>query len=161
MKYRTGFGYDVHRMEPGDYIILGGVKIQHYKKITAYSDGDILVHAICDALLGAAALGDIGHHFPDTDERFKGISGRFLLTEVAGKIKSEGYAISNIDSTVVLQTPKIAAYISQIRENIANWLAIDISQVSVKATTTEKLGFAGNEEGIAVYSVVLLENLSN
>ena len=154
---RIGFGYDVHRFAENRDLWLGGIKIPHSKGLMGHSDADVLIHAICDALLGAAALGDIGKHFPDTDPRYKGIDSKILLTETARLITNAGYKIMNIDSTIAMQAPKIASYIEQMRITLSNLLQIETGQVSVKATTTEKLGFEGREEGVSAYAVVLLE----
>ena len=153
---RIGHGYDVHRFGEGDFITLGGVQIPHKFGLIAHSDGDVLLHALSDALLGAAALGDIGRHFPDTDPRFKGIDSRQLLRHVLGLVKVNGWRVGNIDATIVAQAPKMAPHIEQMRALIAADLQIELDQVNVKATTTEKLGFTGREEGIAVHAVALL-----
>ncbi len=153
---RIGFGYDVHQLEKGLPFWLGGVNIPHEKGALGHSDADVLLHAICDALLGAAALGDIGTHFPDTDPAFKGIDSTILLKKCGGLIAEKGYSIANIDSTVCLQLPKIKAHIPAMRQRIASCLNLDISQVSVKATTEEKLGFTGREEGVSASAVVLI-----
>lgn len=153
---RIGHGYDVHRFGEGDFITLGGVQIPHKFGLIAHSDGDVLLHALSDALLGAAALGDIGRHFPDTDPRFKGIDSRQLLRHVLGLVKGKGWRVGNIDATIVAQAPKMAPHIEQMRAVIAADLQIELDQVNVKATTTEKLGFTGREEGIAVHAVALL-----
>lgn len=154
---RIGQGYDVHDFCAGDHIVLGGVTIPHDKAFKAHSDGDVLLHALCDALLGALALGDIGQHFPDTDTEFKDIDSRMLLKQVDYLIGKEGWQVANIDSTIIAQAPKLAPHIPKMRANISQDLEIEIDQVSVKATTTEKLGFAGRKEGIAVQAIVLLE----
>ncbi len=154
---RIGFGYDVHRFAENRDLWIGGIKIPHSKGLLGHSDADVLIHAICDALLGAAALGDIGKHFPDTDPDYKGIDSKILLTETARLITKAGYKIMNIDSTIALQAPKIAPYIEQMRITLSSLLEIETGQVSVKATTTEKLGFEGREEGVSAYAVVLLE----
>ena len=154
---RIGHGYDVHAFETGSYIILGGVKIPHHSQFKAHSDGDVLLHAICDALLGAMALGDIGHHFPDTDSAYKNANSRELLKQVYKMVESEGYNLANLDATIVAQSPKMSHSIQAMRENIASDLRVYISQVNIKATTTEKLGFTGKEQGIAVHSVCLLQ----
>ena len=156
MQFRIGFGYDVHQLETGRQLILGTVKINHDKGSVAHSDGDVLLHAICDALLGAAGMRDIGYHFPDTDDTFKSISSSILLAKVYEMIKSNGYMISNIDSTIALQTPKLSPYIPLMQEKIAEILNILPGQVSVKATTTEKMGFEGREEGVSAYATVLI-----
>jgi 2-C-methyl-D-erythritol 2,4-cyclodiphosphate synthase len=156
MQFRIGFGYDVHKLESGLKLILGTVQIEHDKGIVAHSDGDVLLHAICDALLGAAGLQDIGTHFPDTDLAFKNISSSVLLQKVQALLKEKGYKISNIDSTIAAQKPKLSQYIPQMQQNIANLLQITPAQVSVKATTTENLGFEGREEGISAYANALI-----
>lgn len=153
---RIGHGYDVHAFEEGDHLVLGGVKIPHTHAFKAHSDGDVLLHAICDALLGALALGDIGQHFPDTAAEYANIDSRILLRYVYGLVKGKGYVITNLDSTLIAQAPKMASHILTMRENIASDLECDASQINVKATTTEKLGFAGRKEGIAAHAVVLL-----
>lgn len=153
---RIGHGYDVHAFKPGDHIVLGGVNIPHSKAFLAHSDGDVLLHAICDALLGALALGDIGQHFPDTDARYKGINSRELLRHVVKLVRQQGYQVSSLDTTIIAQTPKMAPHITAMRHNIAADLAVDVSRINVKATTTERLGFAGREEGIAVHAVALV-----
>jgi 2-C-methyl-D-erythritol 2,4-cyclodiphosphate synthase len=156
--FRVGIGYDVHRLEKGYSLIIGGVEIPFEKGLKGHSDADVLVHAICDAILGALALGDIGEHFPDSDERYKRISSLVLLSEVNEKIKSSGYRVENVDSIVVAQKPKLSPYKFQMRKNIAEVLKIPVDRVSVKATTTEKLGFEGRSEGISAQAVVLLRN---
>lgn len=153
---RIGHGYDVHRFCEGDYIIIGGVKIPFSKKLLAHSDGDVLVHAIADSLLGACAERDIGYHFPDTDDAYKNINSMILLSNVGKIVEDKGYIISNIDSTIVAQAPKMLPHIMTMRENIAMALNIDIDQVNVKATTEEKLGFTGRGEGISAHSVCLI-----
>lgn len=153
---RIGTGYDVHRLQEGLELWIGGVKIEHTHGLLGHSDADVLLHAICDALLGAAALGDIGKHFPDTDPQYKGISSIKLLRHVGQLLATHGYRIGNIDSTVVAQRPKLAPHIPQMRQTIAQALGIDVDQVSVKATTTEHLGFEGREEGISAQAVALL-----
>ncbi len=156
---RIGFGYDVHAFEPGEYLILGGEKVPFDKKFKAHSDGDVLLHSICDAILGAAALGDIGQHFPDTDPAFHNISSLKLLKETLNLVERKGFKLINIDATIALQKPKLMPHIYKMRENIAEACNIDINTVSVKATTTEKLGFVGEEKGAEAYAVVLLERL--
>ncbi|AOE64188.1 2-C-methyl-D-erythritol 2,4-cyclodiphosphate synthase [Pseudomonas corrugata] len=153
---RIGHGYDVHRFTEGDFITLGGVRIAHGFGLLAHSDGDVLLHALSDALLGAAALGDIGKHFPDTDPRFKGVDSRVLLRHVVSLIQAKGWKVGNVDNTIVAQAPKMAPHIEAMRQLIAEDLQVELDQVNVKATTTEKLGFVGREEGIAVHSVALL-----
>ena len=154
---RIGNGYDVHVLTEGRKLILGGVEIPHTKGVLGHSDGDVLVHAIMDAMLGALALGDIGQHFPDTDMQYKNIDSMLLLSKVKELIYSKGYKIINLDSIIVLQKPKVKPYIETMRKRIAEVLELEIEQVSVKATTEEKLGFAGDESGVKSYCVVLLE----
>ena len=154
---RVGQGYDVHRFNEGDHIILGGVKIDYEQGLEAHSDGDVVLHALCDALLGAAALGDIGKHFPDTDPEFKGADSRVLLRHVYRIIQDKGYQLVNADMTIIAQAPKMAPHIAAMCSNIANDLNIDVDCINVKATTTEKLGFEGRKEGIAVQAIVLIE----
>ncbi len=158
---RIGEGYDVHKLTEGRALIIGGVDITYEKGLMGHSDADVLVHAIMDALLGAAALGDIGMHFPDTDERYKGISSITLLEKVKQLLEDELYIIENIDATVIAQAPKMAPHILEMRENIANALGIEMSQVNIKATTEEGLGFTGNGQGIAARAVCLLESARN
>ncbi|MDR2026611.1 MAG: 2-C-methyl-D-erythritol 2,4-cyclodiphosphate synthase [Prevotellaceae bacterium] len=153
---RIGFGYDVHVLSEGYDFWLGGIKIDHYKGCIAHSDGDTLIHALCDALLGAAALGDIGVHFPDTSESYRGIDSKILLSNVVALLKKENYTVGNADITVCLQKPKIKDYIPEIRKVLSDIMGIPAGNVSIKATTTEKLGFVGQEEGIAVYAVALI-----
>jgi len=153
---RIGQGFDVHRFAADRKLVLGGVEIPSEKGLLGHSDADVLVHAIADALLGAAALGDIGHHFPDTDARYKGISSILLLEHVGGLLRSKGYAISNVDSTLVMERPKIAPFVEAMRANIARALEIDAAQVSVKATTNEGLGFIGSGEGAVAHAVALI-----
>lgn len=154
---RIGHGYDVHRFGDGDFITIGGVRIPHHSGLVAHSDGDVLLHAVCDALLGACALGDIGRHFPDTNPQYKGIDSRQLLRHVVALIHSKGWQLSNVDATIIAQAPKMSPHIEAMRSLLAEDLQADIEQVNVKATTTEKLGFTGREEGIAVAAVVLLK----
>jgi 2-C-methyl-D-erythritol 2,4-cyclodiphosphate synthase len=153
---RIGHGYDVHRFGDGDFITLGGVRIAHTAGLIAHSDGDVVLHALSDALLGAAALGDIGKHFPDTDPRFKGADSRALLRHVVALVRTKGWVVGNVDATIVAQAPKMAPHIDGMRAAIAQDLQVEVDQVNVKATTTEKLGFTGREEGIAVHAVALL-----
>ena len=155
---RIGHGYDVHPLVAGRDLILGGVKIPHNKGLHGHSDADVLIHAICDACLGAAGLGDIGRHFPDTDAQYKNIDSRKLLRKVKETIAERGWKIANVDSTIVAQAPRIAPHLPQMIQNIAADLDIPQESVNIKATTTEKLGFAGREEGIAAHAVVLLED---
>ncbi len=157
MKIRVGTGYDVHQLAEGIDFWLGGIKIDHTKGSVGHSDADVLIHAICDALLGAANLRDIGYHFPDTSSDFKGIDSKILLKRVVELLKEKGYAICNIDSIIILQKPKVKPYIDTMRETLAKVMEIDIDDISIKATTTEKLGFTGREEGIAAQAVVLIQ----
>ena len=153
---RIGHGFDVHAFGPGDHVVLGGERIPHDRGLVAHSDGDVVLHALCDALLGAAALGDIGGHFPDTDPGFAGADSRHLLREVRALLAGQNWLVGNVDLTVVAQRPKMAPHIDAMRGHIASDLQIDITGVSVKATTTEQLGYIGRGEGIACHAVVLL-----
>ncbi|WP_142714235.1 2-C-methyl-D-erythritol 2,4-cyclodiphosphate synthase [Fodinibius sediminis] len=153
---RIGYGYDVHCLEKGRPLILGGVEVPHTKGLQGHSDADVLLHAISDALLGACALGDIGQHFPDTDEQYAGADSRNLLREVVAMVRARGYEVANIDATVVAEKPKLAPYVMRIRQNIADDLQVDRSQVSVKATTSEAMGFEGEERGMSARAVALL-----
>lgn len=153
---RIGHGFDVHRFGEGDFITLGGVRIPHRFGLVAHSDGDVALHALSDALLGAVALGDIGRHFPDTDPTFKGADSRALLRHVVRLVRDKGWQVGNVDLTILAQAPKMAPHIPVMRERIAEDLQVGLDQVNVKATTTEKLGFVGREEGIAVHAVALL-----
>lgn len=155
---RVGLGYDVHRFNNGDHIILGGVKIDYEQGLEAHSDGDVVLHALSDALLGAAALGDIGKHFPDTDSEFKGADSRVLLRHVYKIVREKGYSLINADITIIAQAPKMAPHIAAMCANIAADLHVDVDFINVKATTTEKLGFEGRKEGIAVQAAVLIES---
>lgn len=157
-KIRIGHGYDVHRLAEGEGIHLGGVWVPCSYRLIAHSDGDVALHALCDALLGALALGDIGKHFPDTDPRYKGANSAQLLAHCYQLIQDQGYALGNADITIAAQAPRLADFIHKMRESIADIVSVDIGQISVKATTTEKLGFVGRSEGIAVDAVVLLEH---
>lgn len=154
---RIGQGYDVHRFQDQGEVILGGVKIPYEKGLEAHSDGDVVLHALCDALLGAAALGDIGKHFPDSDPAFKGANSRVLLRHIYGIVQDRDFHLINADMTIIAQAPKMAPYIGQMCSHIAADLRVDTDCINVKATTTEKLGFTGRKEGIAVLAVVLLE----
>lgn len=156
---RVGIGYDVHKLVAGRPLILGGVDVPHEYGLLGHSDADVLLHAICDAMIGAAALGDIGTHFPDTSAEFKGISSMILLRRTAALLESHGFRVRNVDSTVVAQRPKLAPYIPRMKKEIAGKLGISTECVNVKGKTTETLGFAGREEGIAAYAVVLLEEI--
>ncbi len=158
---RIGMGYDVHRLTEGRRLIIGGVEIPYEKGLLGHSDADVLLHAVMDALLGAAALGDIGKHFPDTDEAYKGVSSMKLLERVRELVEQEIYVISNIDATIIAQKPKMAPYIEEMRENIAEVLHIEKSQVNIKATTEEGLGFTGSGEGISAQAVACLETVAN
>lgn len=153
---RIGHGFDVHRFGPGSEVILGGVAIPYGRSLVAHSDGDVLVHALCDALLGAIGRGDIGHHFPDTDPALAGIDSRLLLRKVVEQVRAEGWALANMDATLVAEAPRMAPHIAAMRANLAQDLRVAESQVNVKATTTETLGFTGRGEGIAAHAVVLL-----
>lgn len=157
MKIRVGFGYDVHQLAEGEEFWLGGIKIEHNKGCVAHSDGDVLIHAICDALLGAANMRDIGYHFPDTSNDFKGIDSKILLKKTVEIIAEKGYSIGNIDSTIALQKPKIKPFIPEMQETLAKVMGIDLDDLAIKATTTEKLGFVGKQEGISAYATVLIE----
>lgn len=158
--FRIGQGYDVHAFCEGDHLMLGGVKIDFHKAFKAHSDGDVALHALTDALLGAAALGDIGQHFPDTDAQFKGADSRELLRQVMLLIADKGYEVGNVDVTIVAQAPKMAPHIPAMRRIIAQDLGVELDCVNVKATTTEKLGFVGKEEGIAAHAIALLTSKS-
>lgn len=153
---RVGHGYDVHRLGPGNGIVLGGVRIPHHSSLVAHSDGDVLIHAVCDALLGGIGQGDIGRHFPDTDPRYAGIDSRTLLREVVARVAGAGWQLGNLDATVIAQAPRLAPHVADMQVNLAADLEAGVEQVNIKATTTEKLGFPGREEGIAAHAVVLL-----
>lgn len=153
---RIGHGYDVHRFQAGDFITLGGVRIEHTQAFVAHSDGDVLLHAVCDALLGALALGDIGRHFPDTDPRFQGADSRGLLRAVMNMVDGKGWQVINLDCTILAQAPKMSPHIDLMRTYLAQDLQVGLEQVNVKATTTEQLGYIGREEGVAAHAVVLL-----
>lgn len=157
MNFRIGYGYDVHELAVGKELFLGGIKIPHTKGCIAHSDGDVLIHAICDALLGAAAMRDIGYHFPDTNSEYKNIDSKILLQKTLTLINDKGYSLVNLDSTICLQQPKISSYIPEIIKTLASILNTDEETISVKATTTEKLGFVGKEEGIAAHAIVLIQ----
>ncbi|MBC8511185.1 MAG: 2-C-methyl-D-erythritol 2,4-cyclodiphosphate synthase [Cryomorphaceae bacterium] len=159
MSFRVGFGFDVHQLKVGLDFWLGGIIIPHTKGGLGHSDADVLIHTICDALLGAANLGDIGKHFPDTQAEYKGIDSKILLKEVMVLIREKGYEIGNIDSTICLQTPKIGHYIPEMQKVLATCMNIDVDQVSIKATTTEKLSFVGREEGVSAYATVLITKI--
>ena len=157
MNFRIGYGYDVHRLDEGRELILGGIKIPHDKGCVAHSDGDVLIHAICDALLGAAALRDIGYHFPDTDNQYKNIDSKILLKKTIQILHDNGYSLGNIDSTICLQKPKIQDFIPEMIQTIASVMNVAKNKISIKATTSEKLGFIGEEKGIAAHAMVLIE----
>jgi 2-C-methyl-D-erythritol 2,4-cyclodiphosphate synthase len=161
MQIRIGFGYDVHCLEEGQKLIIGGVNIIYHKGTVAHSDGDVLVHSICDALLGAAGLRDIGFYFPDNDKSFKNISSLFLLEKTIKLLNENGYVVGNIDSTVCLQRPKIQDYIPEMKKILAETIKTDISNISIKATTSENLGFVGSGDGITSYSVALIEKVQS
>ncbi len=156
MDVRIGFGYDVHRLEEGLPMFIGGIRVEHTKGFVAHSDGDVLIHAICDALLGAANMRDIGYHFPDTSNDFKNIDSKILLKKTVDLIATKGYKVGNIDSTIALQKPKIAGFIEQMQTTLAETMGIEVDRVSVKATTTERLGFEGDETGASAYAVALI-----
>jgi len=153
---RIGHGFDVHAFDEGDFVMLGGVRIPHSHGLKAHSDGDVALHALSDALLGAVALGDIGQHFPDTDAAYEGADSRQLLRHVMGLVNKEGFAVGNVDITIIAQSPKMSPHIERMRAVIADDLAVSVKAVNVKATTTEKLGYVGRKEGIAVHAVALL-----
>ncbi len=159
MNFRIGQGYDVHCLAKGEELWLGGIKIPHSKGTIAHSDGDVLIHAICDALLGAAKLRDIGCHFPDTDEEFKNIDSKILLKKTCELLQKENYQVVNIDSTICAQQPKLKGYIPEMEKVLAKVMQLEVGQISIKATTTEKMGFVGEEKGIAAYAVALIEKV--
>ena len=159
MNFRIGHGYDVHALAQGLPLWLGGIRIEHALGCVAHSDGDVLIHALCDALLGAAAIGDIGLHFPDTSEAYKGIDSKILLRRTVELIGRQGYAIGNVDCTLCLQRPKIRPFIDDMRHCLAEILELDVDDLSIKATTTEQLGFEGREEGVSAYATVLVYKL--
>lgn len=159
MKIRTGFGYDVHQLEEGASFWLGGIKLDYQKGAVGHSDADVLIHAICDALLGAANLRDIGYHFSDTDPAYKGIDSTDLLKKVVQLLKEKSYTIGNIDSTIALEAPKVNPYIEDMKEVLANVMGVDVDDISIKATTSEKMGFVGKGEGVAAYANVLIEKI--
>ncbi len=156
MSVRIGFGYDSHRFKDGDYLVIGGEKISFDKGLDAHSDGDVLLHALCDALLGAAAMGDIGKHFPDNDPKYKDLDSSTLVNSVVNKLDKKNYIVGNIDSTIILEKPKLAAIIPEMQKNVSNLLNISLANVNVKATTNEGMGFVGSSEGIAAYVTVIL-----
>lgn len=156
MDIRIGHGYDVHALAEGLRLVLCGVEIEHTKGCVAHSDGDVAIHAICDALLGALALGDIGKLFPDSDAKYKGIDSTLLLKEVVALVRSKGYEVGNVDCTIAMQRPKLRPHIDTMRERLAEVIGIDVERISIKATTTERLGFEGREEGVSTTAVVLV-----
>jgi len=157
MSLRVGFGFDVHRLDEGQPFFLGGVKIPHTKGAIGHSDADVLIHTICDAILGAADLRDIGFHFPDTLGKYKGIDSKILLKDVMALLRKEGYELSNVDATIALQIPKISPYVPEMKSILAQTMGVTPGQISIKATTTEKLSFVGREEGVSAYAVALIE----
>ena len=159
MKIRTGIGYDVHQLREGLPLWLGGIQIPHTKGLLGHSDADVLIHAICDALLGAAALGDIGQHFPDSDPAYKGIDSKVLLSNVCKLLRDKGFTIGNVDAILCMQRPKVASFIPLMRKTLADTMQIDIDDISIKATTTEHLGFEGREEGISAIANVLINKI--
>ena len=159
MNIRVGFGYDVHRLQEGRELWLGGIRIEHHLGLLGHSDADVLIHAICDAMLGAANMRDIGYHFPDTDQRYKGIDSKRLLAETIQLLKGKGWQVGNIDATICAERPKINPHVESMRETLAPLLGVDTDNISIKATTTEHLGFTGREEGISAYAVCLIEKI--
>jgi len=159
MKCRIGHGYDIHPLETGQDLCLGGLIIPHDKGTVGHSDGDVLIHAICDALLGAANLRDIGYHFPDSSDEFRGIDSKIILKKTVALLSDQGYSIVNIDSTICLQTPKIMNSIPEMKKILARVMGIDEDQISIKATTSEKLGFVGREEGLSTYAIAMIEKV--
>ena len=157
MSLRVGFGFDVHRLDEGQPFFLGGIKIPHSKGAIGHSDADVLIHAICDAILGAADLRDIGFHFPDTDGKYKGIDSKILLKDVMALVRKEGYELSNVDATIALQVPKVNPYVPEMKSVLAQIMGVTPDQISIKATTTEKLSFVGREEGVSAYAVALIQ----
>ena len=155
--FKVGHGYDVHKLEKGRKFVIGGIEINHHKGAVGHSDADVVIHVICDALLGALSLGDIGKHFPDTDQKYKGIDSKILLQKVISLVKKNKYQISNVDVTILLEKPKLRNHIDLMRNNLSNIMGINITQISVKATTTEGLGFVGREEGVAAHCVCLIK----
>jgi 2-C-methyl-D-erythritol 2,4-cyclodiphosphate synthase len=160
MNFRIGYGYDVHRLAEGETLWLGGVLVPHSKGTVAHSDGDVLLHALCDAMLGAAKLGDIGRHFPDTSSDYKNIDSKILLVKTNELIAAKNYRVGNLDVTVAAQKPRLKPFIPEMEETIARLLGVDVDAVSIKATTTEELGFEGRQEGISAHAVVLLEKIN-
>ena len=159
MSLRVGFGFDVHRLDEGQPFLLGGIKIPHSKGAVGHSDADVLIHTICDAILGAADLRDIGFHFPDTDGKYKDIDSKILLKDVMALVRKEGYELSNVDATIALQVPKVNPYVPEMKSVLAQTMGVTPGQISIKATTTEKLSFVGREEGVSAYAVALIQRL--
>ena len=157
MSLRVGFGFDVHRLDEGCPFFLGGIKISHSKGAVGHSDADVLIHSICDAILGAADLRDIGFHFPDSNEKYKGIDSKILLKDVMALVRKEGYELSNVDATIALQVPKVNPYVPEMKSVLAQTMGVKQDQISIKATTTEKLSFVGREEGVSAYAVALIQ----
>lgn len=158
MDFRVGFGYDVHQLKEGEDFILGGIRLEHEKGTVGHSDADALIHAICDALLGAANLGDIGQHFPDTSADYKNIDSKILLKRVIDLLSEQGYSLGNLDCTICLEKPKLAPHIEEMKKSIANTIGCSSKDVSIKATTNERMGFVGREEGVAAYAVALIKS---
>jgi 2-C-methyl-D-erythritol 2,4-cyclodiphosphate synthase len=161
MKVRIGFGFDVHQLKDGTPLWLGGIRLQHTKGAVGHSDADVLIHAICDALLGAAGMRDIGFHFPDTDAAFKGIDSKILLKRVASLLLEAGYSVGNVDCTLVLEKPKINPHIEEMRKTLSAILAVEVNDIAIKATTNEKMGYVGREEGVCAYAVALIQKDQN
>ena len=157
MSLRVGFGFDVHRLDEGQPFLLGGIKIPHSKGAVGHSDADVLIHTICDAILGAADLRDIGFHFPDSDGKYKGIDSKILLKDVMALLRKEGYELSNVDATIALQVPKVNRHVPEMKSVLAKTMDVKPGQISIKATTTEKLSFVGREEGVSAYAVALIQ----
>ena len=157
MSLRVGFGFDVHRLDEGQPFFLGGINIPHSKGAVGHSDADVLIHTICDAILGAADLRDIGFHFPDTDEKYKGIDSKIILKDVMALLRENGYELSNVDATIALQVPKVNPYVPNMKSVLAQIMGVKPGQISIKATTTEKLSFVGREEGVSAYAVALIQ----
>ncbi len=157
MSLRVGFGFDVHRLDEGQPFFLGGIKIPHTKGAVGHSDADVLIHTICDAILGAADLRDIGFHFPDTDGKYKGIDSKILLKDVMALVRKEGYELANVDATIALQNPKVNPYVPEMKSVLAQTMGVSPGQISIKATTTENLSFVGREEGVSAYAVALIQ----
>ena len=157
MNIKVGFGFDVHRLDEGQPFFLGGIKIPHSKGAVGHSDADVLIHTICDAILGAADLRDIGFHFPDTDGKYKGIDSKILLKDVMALVRKEGYELSNVDATIALQVPKVNPHVPEMKSVLAQTMGVNQGQISIKATTTEKLSFVGREEGVSAYAVALIQ----